>query len=406
MTPEELLLKMESQITELKKGLVIMTPEQVKAIYSEEAKAAGLGEQLEKLVAASKLQGEELVKLSEQRKNADVQDEILKNIVEHKDLFDRIARGEQLKNSEIIEVKTITAASFTNNVAGYRDPEIGQIANGNPFIMELLKNSVTVPANNAGAIDYWYQSTVTNNAASVTENGAATASSYAWTRASLAWARINANIKMSVYQLNDMTFVRDEVNRLINNDLMLKVNNLLINGLGAGNDPYGLAYYATAFDYTAANVAGVVPDADLVDMVNAIKLQIATAGKDAYAPNFGFGKAKLMFDLQIAKDDFGRRKYENIAMSGTMPVISGVSIMTNELSTDNYLMVGDMTKAKLYIWDGIQLEIGQSGDDFLNKLVTVTVNVRLNLLVKPTDVQSIVKVADYTTALAGINSGS
>ena len=100
------------------------------------------------------------------------------------------------------------------------------------------------------------------------------------------------------------------------------------------------------------------------------------------------------------------RVYPELAMAGTVPMINGMRITSNELAGSNALIVGDLSAATLYNWDGVMLEVIQTGDDALNQLVTLSVNARLNLLVKPTDTEAIVKVSDYATTLAAINAGS
>ena len=360
----------------------------------ETAKVKGLQEQLDKM-------GSEISAMKEKApENGSITESIEKAIEANKDRIIQAVNNKEITGRIRSEFKTIDASSFTNNRANYTDPIIGEVAQGYPFLMELLKNKINVPSGNQGSIDYWYQNSPTNNAGSVAENGEATESDYSWTRGTLADARVSAKTKVSLYQLSDMSFLNSQVRRLLATDFMLKLNDLLINGLGAGTDPYGVLYYATEFAY--ASYADTVTDPDLVDMLNTIKRQIIENGKDKYMPNNSFMKYKLMWDLQIAKDDFGRTKYPNIAFNNDIPTISGIKAMTNELSGTNELVVGDFNYAQLYMWDNMALDIFQEEDDRSKKKVTLQIDARLNLLVKPTDTNAIVKVSNYTDALDAI----
>lgn len=393
---------LQQQLEDFKKGLIIPTADEIKKMFADVAKYddTELKSLFGEVKAAAIKQGEELQKLSEQRKNADVKGAIESALMAKKDILDKIANEKTLTKKEIIQLKAINASSFTNNVSNFSDPEIGRMAQGTPFALEMLQNSITVPKGNQGSIDYWYESTATNNGGAVTENAHSTESTFAWTRGSLGWRKVQAWTKVSIHQLNDMAFLNSAVNDLLNTDFALALQNELINGTGLTTHVNGLLSYATEFDTTHADVAGVVPTPDLVDVINGVQLQIERASKNLFRATRAFCKRVLLWGLQIAKDDIGRRLYENIAMSGTAPVINGVTLMTNELAGENSLVVGDMTKAKLYNWDGIQMEIMQIGDDQLDQLVTIAIYARLNLLVKPTDVQAIVKVSDYADAIS------
>lgn len=391
---------MQKQLDAFKENSNLATVEQVEKMFEKAATDETLAPKFKELMDAAKAQGEAIALMTENAKKVDTKETIESALKANKEVLDGIVKDGAIKNKTGFQIKTINASSFSNITAGYNDMDMGEVAQGKPFALEMLKNSITVPKGNLGSIDYWYQDSPTNNAGDIAENSAATASAFTWTRDTLAWKRINANTKVSIYQLNDINWLNGEVRKLLMTDFMLELQSQLISGTGLTTNMNGLLSYATEFAY--ATYADSVPRADLIDMINTIQRQITELGKDKYSANRGVCVRKLLWDLQIAKDDFGRRLYPEVAISGNAPVVNGVSLTTNELKGSNSLLVGDMNYATLYNWDGIQLDFMQIDDDELNKLVTVSVNARMNLLVKPTDVNAIVKVTDYATALAAI----
>lgn len=405
MTLEEMKSALQEELKSFKEKSNFATTADLDKKFAEVGKYddAELKNMLAEVKKAAETQGEEMRKLSEAYKNVDVKSELERNLAVHKSAFEEISK----KGAETpmkIQLKTINASSFTNNRSNYSDVNIGEVAQGNPFILDLLRNSITVPAGNQGSIDYWYQGSPTNNAGVVAENAAATASSYDWTRATLGWIKINANIKVSLYQLADMNFVNSQVRSLLMKDFMLKLQDEIINGTGGGTRVNGLNSYATALSVTGFENS--VTDADLVDVLNLIKNQIITNSKNKYAPTDAIMKNAILYGLQTKKNEFGMRVYPELAMAGTVPMINGMRVTSNELAGANALIVGDLSAATLYNWDGVMLEVIQTGDDALNQLVTLSVNARLNLLVKPTDTEAIVKVTDYATTLAAITAGA
>jgi len=179
------------------------------------------------------------------------------------------------------------------------------------------------------------------------------------------------------------------------------LNEQLINGVGTTVYVAGLSSYATAL--STVGYEDSIIDPDLVDVLNLGNNQMIQNTKNGNKASDAFCRNNIIYGLQTKKSELtGMRIYPDLAQTGKTPMISGINLTSNELSTDNYLMIADMNAAQLYNWGGITFEVIQTGDDALNQLVTFTINARLNLLVKPTDTEAIIKVADYDAVIAAL----
>ncbi len=407
MTPEEFKKTLKEELELIKSNELIAPIEDVNKRFDElRTKYDGVIEGLEatqkEFIDASKKQGVELEKLRTQRDSNHGHKLIIDTLKENKDFFDQVHKEGSVKNRHSMTIKTIDASNFEQNIHGYADPEIGKIAQGYPFMMELLRNRIPVGANNNEGVGYWYEESVTNNAAQLAENAKGTASDFVWKRGTLGWKRTGTHTKLSIYQLNDMAFLAAEARALLQTDFMLHYNDQLINGNGSSTNINGLNSYATEFPFADQDWSGSIAEPDIIDLLNTIQLYMTQESKDKYVADWFVARRAELWKLQTKKDAMGRRIYPETALSGRFPVVNGVNMMTNELKGANKAIQMDSRFTKLYSWDGIEMEIFQTDDDELEKKVTMAINTRSNLLVKPTDVKSVIKVSNVADALAGI----
>ena len=396
---EEMLKLIDEALDKFKTGLVFVEPKQLEAQF-EAAKNhadAEIKAKYDELMAISKEQGEAIRNAMESMRKADNRNAVEKALEPHAEAIQKMAE-KGLDGRMTIEMKDITAASFTDNTMAQDNAYISEIPQGNPFLLAMLRNVIPVGAGSGGTVRYYYQLAVTNNAAFKAENGTVTASDYTWKEGLLVGKEIQAHVKVSRRQLQDMTFTNGQVNSLLKKDFTLKLNDKLINGLGAGNDPFGLKYYATEFAFTTADK---VKNPNLVDVVNACDVQAVEAMVDGVNLDMGFCKKRILNGLKNEKDDFGQYVFP-YALGVTYPNISGVTVMSNELSGTDELIVMDSSKVQLYAWDNMVLDIFEEGTDRRQGLVTMTITGRYNLLVQPNDTPAVIKVSNYSSAVDGI----
>lgn len=396
---EEMLKAINEALEKFRTGLVFVEPKQLEAQF-EAAKNhadAAIKEKYEELMAISKAQGEAIRTAMETMRKSDNRKPIEKALEEHKEAIQKMAES-GLDGRMTIELKEITAASFLSNTTAQDSNYISEIPQGNPFILAMLRNVIPVGPGSGGTVRYWYQKAVTNNGGFKAEGGTVTASDFTWEEGLLVGKEIQVEVKVTRRQLYDMTFTNGQLNSLLNKNFMSKLNDKLINGLGAGNDPYGLKHYATEFNFASADK---VKSPNLVDVVNAIDVQATEAMKDGVNLDMGFCKKRILNGLKNAKDDFGQYIFP-YSLGVTYPNISGVTVMSNELSRTDELMVFDSSRVQLYAWENMMLDIFEEGTDRKQGKVTMTITGRYNLLVQPNDTPAVIKVTNYADAVAGM----
>jgi hypothetical protein len=346
--------------------------------------------------AVLKTQGEALRQIQE--KGGKTEKTLRDVLEEKKDFFHSIAKeGAKVENTTIpVALKTLTAASLTGASGNRSDLEINAIVKNSPFVMALLRNRITMPANNEGFYVYYEQTLNTNNTSLVAENGVPAQNNvYTWEKKSIQSYEVKAKTVVSQRQMYDMQFITDTVNGLMVEDWVLKVEDLLINSTA---NLFGLLHYATEFDFASATKS---KNPNLMDVLRKVKAQITKQGKNRFKPNLAFMAVDAVEEMAGTKNDFGDYIMPNWAMGGDI-TFSGVQIIENELANDNQVVMGDMSKAKLIIWDDMMLRVFYDTGDESAGRVTIQVEGRMNLLVKTNDKPAIVKVTDLAAAIAGI----
>jgi hypothetical protein len=381
------------------------SPTMVKEMFAEEIKAfdnvetvTTMQTKLDQVVAASVAQGELVEKIKADAMKPE--DSFTKAFNENKDKFEAATKGNFDKFS--MELKSISASSFTDMSAGFENTYISEKVKGMPFLFELFDNSIPVPVDNRGSIKYTEQLTNTSNADSVAENAVPSEDSMTWVEKSLDPAKIKAIIKVSTDQLYDVNYLRAQVQKNLMKGWILKVQDLLLNGEEAGNDPNGLLNQATAFDAAGfVTSTGGAPDPWLLDLINAMWLQITEDGKNEADPSITFLRNTLLHQIKTKKDS--NKNYMNLNWAMGAPMnISGMKVLGNQLAGSNEIVVGDLSKAQLYIWDSMTLDIFQEKDDRSKDLVTMMVKGRMNLVVPSNDQYAIVKSTDASGDITAI----
>jgi hypothetical protein len=109
--------------------------------------------------------------------------------------------------------------------------------------------------------------------------------------------------------------------------------------------------------------------------------------------------------VRYLKNDFDMPIYPQWQLGGAVS-FGGMTLAENALMTANKLIVGDLSKATLYVFDELVVEFVQVDDDALKGLVTVNAYIRENLVVKSVYADAIVKVSDIAATLTVITAGA
>jgi len=405
MTQEELKAALGSELEGFKKTLPSMQDIQsvqtaLKDFQDEISKkfdGVVTNEQFAELKNAAEKQGEILAEMQRKGQNTEktFAEQYKENVAK---LSESIQAGKSYNFGTTR--KAVTDASITNNTNAYRIEGVGQLQRGIPFVADLLPR-VVLGSNTGGTVRWIEQSAITNNAGAVAEGSKSNESVATWEEKSLAGKRIKDHIKVSIDQIKDEAFMVGEISQLVNNNMRLAEDNALINGTGNNNDIKGLLAYAKEFSTTGISIKA----ANFVDLVGKCKTQIAVNTKGGAMPTNFIANPTDVDVVRYLKNEFDMPIYPQWQLGGAVS-FGGMTLAENALMTANKLIVGDMSKATLYIFDELVVEFVQVDDDALKGLVTVNAYIRENLVVKSVYADAIVKVSDVTTALTAITAGA
>lgn len=405
MTQEELKAALGSELEGFKKSLPSM--QDIKSVETAladfkgeiEKKFDGIvtNEQFAELKNAAEKQGEILAEMQRKGESKDktFAEQYKENVAK---LSESIQSGKSY--SFVTTRKAVTAASITNNTNAYRVDGVGQLQQGIPFVADLLPR-VVLGANTGGTVRWIEQAAITNNAAAVAEANKTTESVATWEEKSLAGKRIKDHIKVSIDQIKDEAYMIGEVTQLVNNNMRIAEDNALINGDGKTNNIKGLLAYATEFATAGISIKA----ANFVDLVGKCKTQIMVNTKGGAIPTNFIANPTDVDVVRYLKNDFDMPIYPAWQLGGTI-AFGGMSLAENALMTANKLIVGDFSKATLYVFDELVVELIQVDDDALKGLVTVNAYIRENLVVKSVYANAIVKVTDVASTLTAITAGA
>lgn len=405
MTQEELKAALGSELEGFKKTLPSMQDIQsvqnaLKDFQDEISKkfdGVVTSSQFDELKAAAEIQGNLLAEI--QRKGQNTEKTFAEQYKENAaGIAKAISEGKPYSFGTTR--KAVTAASITNNTNAYRIEGVGQLQRGIPFVADLLPR-VVLGANTGGTVRWIEQSSITNNAAAVAEGSKSTESVATWEEKSLAGKRIKDHIKVSIDQIKDEAYMIGEVTQLVNNNMRLAEDNALINDDGLNNNIKGLLTYATEFATAGISIKA----ANFVDLVGKCKTQIAVNTKGGAMPTNFIANPTDVDVVRYLKNDFDMPIYPNWQLGGAVS-FGGMTLAENALMTTNKLIVGDMSKATLYVFDELVVELIQVDDDALLGLVTVNAYIRENLVVKSVYSDAIVKVSDISAAITAITAGA
>jgi len=188
----------------------------------------------------------------------------------------------------------------------------------------------------------------------------------------------------------------------IEGNLMKRMDIVLEDQLFSGNDTganlNGMENLATAF--AAGDLADTVDDANALDVIEAIALQVKLAFGN---PEALFVHPSTVAQMKLIKDTAGRPVWKDyITISGDL-VISGMKIIETTAVTADDFLGGDTKVVNVLKRSELGIQIGLDGNDFTNNLKTMLLEKRLVQFASANDVGTLIK-GDFTTAAAALET--
>jgi HK97 family phage major capsid protein len=187
--------------------------------------------------------------------------------------------------------------------------------------------------------------------------------------------KIAGTIKVSKEMLADLAFVRSEINSELMQSIEQGVDWAMINGAG-GAQITGLLN-AGLPNYISGVFAGVVPGANILDVIRILKAQIQAANQE---PTHVLLHPEDVAKLEISKSVTGEYTFP-YWMNGQLLVSGLVIVPTTNIAPDT-IVIGDFSKLIVKIREDVNMTVGYENDDFTRNMVTILAEARLVQYIK------------------------
>jgi len=407
MTPQEVIEKIEKSITEKTAGFVksddlaqIKTDiEAVKELVSKSTEATPFDDtELKNTIVELE---SKFAALKEEPKK----DTIVKSLGEA--IFNAYSKAvDSIKEVAVkgglvaLDVKaagTMTIdGNYSGGTVGLSDLENGltRIARRRPFMRQLVNSRGTT-----SKYVVWIEQTNPDpGEAGMTAEGALkTQTDFDLVERSCAVKKISAWIKVSKEMIEDLPFMRGEINGELMELVELKLDEQILSGDGLGDNLTGILANAPLF--AAGSFALNVPNANNSDVLRIAIAQITSANFNA---NYILLNPEDAAAMDLTKDGNGQYTYSIAVSIDGVTRVKGIQVIENPGVAVGTYLVGDFTKSNLRIREELNVQVGTVNDDFTKNLITVLAEMRACNFVKTNHFGAFVKGV-FSTDIAAIS---
>lgn len=340
-----------------------------------------------------------LQKKSVQSGNAATLDSELKSQFEQKAIRDAI---ESLKNNRAasvpMEVKAVTAMTLGSYAGTALTTEVDRNISAAPVAMPFFRNIVNVAPIRGNKVT-WVNKEAVEGAAGMTAEGAKKSQvSWTYTEESADVKKITAFVKVSKEALDDLDFLRSEINTDLRQEIELKLDEQIAEGDGLAQNLKGILTYAPAFSVAGTSLATAVEDANRLDV---LRSAVALIRKNKFRANYIAINPVDAALMDMEKGTDGHYILPPfVTADGTK--VAGTTVIESFSIDEGSFLVGDFTKSNLRIREEININLGYENDDFTKNMVTILAEMRAVHYIKKHHVNAFVKgtFADAITAIA------
>lgn len=379
LTPEEVVEKLNNTFAE--KMSNVPTNADVDALKSDLESLKNLevkSQELEKSIA--KFEGK-LEAMSEKAVEPKVEklsmaQSIVKAYKENLEgIKDAIGRGGKMS----LNVKTTT---ITEDYAGTFaltdfDSEVDRTVRKRYGLLENLNLGQT-----SSKFVTYVQQTAEGRARFVGEGGAKIQGEPQWTEVSEEVKKIAGYVKVSKEMLDDLSFVRAEINNDLMENVKSGIEEALLSGDGAGANLKGLLSPAMALPTYNGNFDDEIQDANITDLMRVAKAQIEASN---FTPTHIVLNPEDIAKLQLTKASDGMYTYPMFlpTQSGDGEMsIAGMRVISSTYMTADKYLVGDFSRVSIKFRDDMNITVGLDTDDFTKNMITILAEARLVQYVK------------------------
>jgi len=383
LTTEEVISKLDGLFTEKMQN--VPTQEDVAGLKSELDSLKGLEEKSQEIEKAiAKFEGR-IEAMSEKAitpavEKLSVSQSLMKTYADNIEAI----KGAVEKGGKInLDVKTTT---ITNDYTGdYAltdfDSQVDRVVNKRYGILENVNSGAT-----SGKFVTYVQQTASTRTEWTAEGDAKRQGEPQWSEISEEVKKIASYVKVSKEMLEDLSFIRAEIDNDLMEQVRVGIEQALLTGTGLGAEIKGLLTTSMGLPtFGAGTFALAVQDANISDLMRVVKAQIEGAN---HTPTHIVLNPEDIAKLQLTKASDGAYTYPMFLPTqsgdGEM-IIAGMRVISSTYMTaDNYL-VGDFSKVNVRFRNNIAMSVGLDQDDFTKNMVTILAEARLVQYVKNND---------------------
>ena len=409
---EEIKALIEAGLAEVKGKVDSATSASVEEVKSLNAKIEGLTTQLDEAKSAGatleyveKMQLQldkldmKLQKKTIQNGTAASLDSELKSMFSEKSFSDQIELLKKSSGNNVnLDVKAATSITLGSYAGTALTTEIDRSIVGPQTNMPFFRDIVNVAPIRGNKVTWINKSAVSNGAGMTAEGATKTQISWTYSEESADVKKITAYVKVSKEALDDLDFLRSEINTDLRQEIELKLDEQIAEGSGVGQNIKGILTYAPTFAVAGTSLAAAVDGANRLDVLRSAVALIRKAKFRANYIAINPVDAALM-DMEKG-DDNHYILPPFVTADGTR--VAGTTVIESFSIDEGSFLVGDFTKSNLRIREEININLGYENDDFTKNMVTILAEMRAVHYIKLHHVPAFVK-GTFAAAIALIN---
>ena len=326
-----------------------------------------------------------------------IREAIMKAYSENIDAIKSIRAKGGIMNLDVKAVGDMTiTGNYSGGTVGLSELESGvaRIQRRTPFMRQLM-NSAGITNKYAVWIE---QKNPEGGAGMVGEGATKPQADFDLVEASCEVKKVAAWIKVSKEMVDDISFMRGEINNELIEIVELKLDQQLLSGDGTGDNLNGLLSYAQPFT-PAAQFLALVPFANDFDVLRVAMAQIANAN---FTANYIVMNPADVAEMELTKTSTGEYTLPMfVPMADGVTRVANVPVVANNGVASGDYLIGDFTKSNLRMREDLNIQVGYVDKDFTNNMMTVLCEARACHFVKSNYVGAFV-TGNFATDKAAI----
>lgn len=371
--------------------------DELRAIQAEQVKQ--LNESLKKLGVEIKR-----IKESEAAKEPKLNQDISKHLLDNLEKLKASKNGsmsDAQNNAFSFETKALTiggSISGGNVPVEDRIDGLNEIPSRRIRLIDIMAKRSTI----SGVVSWVFQNNKTGSAGATGEGLIKNEIDFEMVVASESVKKYTAFIKASTEMLDDVTWIEQEIRNELMRELEKSIEQDSYDGDGIGINLLGIVPVAAAFD--PGVFANAVDNANAVDVLVVAIDQIMIAMEGKATPNWILMFPSDVTRLKLEKVTSTDKRYvERLMIVGSTLMLDGVPIIPTTLVAPGDYLVGDFQFSFFTTRQGIRIDIGLTGDDFINNMRTILSEWRGLVFIKDNDTDSFV-AGDFATDTAALET--